>query len=301
MDFSGLVSGVREFWNFIWPPIICLVMLLAIARFVAGGTCLRIWTWLKTHKPEAAVQLSIAKTLKHFGADKLLPFAIAFCLLFVLDMVRAVVVVAGAAVSPQVVYRYDVWLGQRIHDEQFGCLWLYYGEPRLDALQNHIGRTLSQEETLNRTSRLLTNVRDWEEQGGEAAVAFSACKFLIVWATFWAILEGVREKTLLKPGLRLLICLVVLVGAGTIFFFRQIWAVDQAESARVSAAEVLMVQRVNESHDVAYGCRGELTPEQASALDMLVSRDEPRHWWEFRAFDWYYARWIWSQVAGRTP
>ena len=304
MDFSGLVKAVREFWDFIWPPVICLAMLVIIARVVAAGTVARIWTWVKIAKPKPESQLAAAKTLKHFGVDKLVPFALAFCLLFALDMVRATVVMAGDAMSPKLVYPYDIWLAQRANDDRFKCLWMYYGDfPKLSEFQNHMDRTLTEEEARDKNSRLLISMGQWEEQNGKAAASFAACKFFIAWALLWATLEMVKEKTVWKPVSRFLICLAVFLIAGTVFFFRQVWAVDQSESARLAAVEVLMAQKVNKDYN--FITCSKLSDDMEANFEKVVGNDRRsllsdgvRRWWEVRAFDSYYLRWIRFQLTG---
>jgi hypothetical protein len=130
-------------------------------------------------------------------------------------------------------------------------------------------------------------------------VAFSACKFFLIWAVLWTIVEIVRTRTVLKPGSRLLACLIVFTVAGALFFFRHIWAIDQAESSRVSAAEVFLAQK-----SASGTCRKMTDDEQKTFDEMKESyestflRDGRQRWWEIRAFDSYYVRWVWRQVMG---
>ena len=88
MDFSGLVKGVQDFWDFIWPPIFCLVALVGITYHVAPLTFSKMLSKLATLRPTAQRQIQFVKVSKRFGFDKLLPIICAFFLIFALDVIR---------------------------------------------------------------------------------------------------------------------------------------------------------------------------------------------------------------------
>lgn len=58
MDFSGLVKGVQDFWDFIWPPIFCLLALVGITYYVAPLTFGRMLSKIATLKPTDKGQIS---------------------------------------------------------------------------------------------------------------------------------------------------------------------------------------------------------------------------------------------------
>lgn len=295
MDFSGLVRAVQDFWNFVWPPVVCLAILLGTIYAVAPSAASRVGTLLARLKPSPSSQLSAAKNLRRFGFDKLLPLLAAFCVLFLMDVARTMVVLVGDALPPSISYRYDLWFLQHASDERIPCLWAHFDDaPRLNELQNDVERTLSESEAVSKNSHLFENIRNWSEHSGKAHTAFSACKFFMAWALFWTLVEIVLTKRL-QRALFLVVCLAILLLAGTFFFFRHIWAIEQEQYARVEAAQVFLFQKPPRCHSIS--------ATQQSAYDEIVTdaqrtadQGKEHQWWTIRMFDAYYLRWIWKQV-----
>jgi hypothetical protein len=307
MDFSGLVKAVHEFWDFIWPPVICLVILLSIMRYLAIDTLKSIWERGARSRPTSAAQRSAYKTLKRFGLDKLLPIAAAFCLLFLMDVARTTVLEVGRALTPTISYRDDVWFAQHSRNVDVRCLWSYYGdEPTLTEFGEEIRQTLGEEKAVNKGASLLEEVNDWEARDGSAHVALSACTFFATWAIFWAAVEVFRTRKTPQPGRRLgrrlAGCLIVLAVAGGFFFYRQIWAADQAEFSRISAAKVFLAQK-----SAKPPCSS-MTAAQQKAFDEMVERERnnmrnagERRWWEIGGLTAYKIGWVWKQITGEHP
>lgn len=307
MDFSGLVKAVHEFWNFIWPPVICLVILLFTIRYVASGTVKSIWDWLARSRPASTSQRSAYKTLKRFGLDKLLPIAVGFCLLFLMDVSRTTVLGVGQVLTPTISYRYDIWFAQHSANSEVRCLWSYYGDaPSLGEFGDYIEQTLSEEKALNKGAGLLEGVSYWEAREGSAHTELSACTFFATWAIFWAAVEVFRTRKTPTPGRRLgrrlAGCLIVLAAAAGFFFYRQIWAADQAQFSRISAAKVFLAQK-----SAKPPCSG-MTEAQRKSFDDVVEREKidmrdsrERRWWEIGGLSAYKIGWAWRQLTGERP
>ena len=307
MDFSGLVTAVHEFWNFIWPPVICLVILLAIMRYLANDTLKSIWDRVARSRPTSAAQRSAYKTLKRFGLDKLLPIAAAFCLLFLMDVARTTVLGVGQALTPTISYRDNVWFAQHSNNEDVRCLWSYYGdEPSLAQFGGEIRQTLSEEKVVNKGASLLGDVNHWEVRDGSSHVALSACTFFATWAIFWAAVEIFRTRKTPHPERRLVRrlagCLIVLMVVGGFFFYRQIWAADQVEYSRIAAVKVFLAQK-----SARPPCSG-MTEAQQKAFDNVVEREKSamrnagqRRWWEVGGSTAHKIGWVWKQITGERP
>jgi hypothetical protein len=123
VDFSGLAKGVQDFWNFIWPPIFCLVALIGLCAYVAPTTLGRLVTLIEDLKPTNDRQIQLVKISKRFGFDKLLPIVCAFFLIFFLDVARNVVILGGQLLPPVISYNPSgILLGNR-SNPIVRCLW----------------------------------------------------------------------------------------------------------------------------------------------------------------------------------
>jgi hypothetical protein len=123
LDFSGLVKGVQDFWDFIWPPIFCLFALVGAANYVAPLTVSKVLAKLAAFKPDSKRQIQFVKVSKRFGFDKLLPIICAFFLIFALDVIRNIVVMGGQAIPPVITYTPSALVVENDTDSMIQCLW----------------------------------------------------------------------------------------------------------------------------------------------------------------------------------
>jgi hypothetical protein len=123
MDFSGLIKGVQDFWDFIWPPILCLVALIGITSYVAPLTFSKMFSKLTSLRPTDKRQIQFIKVSKRFGFDKLLPIICAFSFIFLLDVVRNIVVMGGQAIPPVITYTPSRLILENNSDMMIQCLW----------------------------------------------------------------------------------------------------------------------------------------------------------------------------------
>jgi hypothetical protein len=123
MDFSSLVKGVQDFWDFIWPPVLCLVALVGIASYVGPATFNRLLAKCGALRPTTDRQIQFVKASKRFGFDKLMPVICAFCLIFLLDVVRNVVVMGGQIIPPSITYQPAVIILDNESIPAVRCLW----------------------------------------------------------------------------------------------------------------------------------------------------------------------------------
>ena len=110
MDLSALIKGVQDFWNFIWPPVVLLIVLAALALAIAPGALAGIRDVVRAHLPDHATRLAAARNFRHFGFDKLTPVVGVFCLIFLLYVARNAVDAVGGALPLTVVEYPGVWL-----------------------------------------------------------------------------------------------------------------------------------------------------------------------------------------------
>jgi CheY-like chemotaxis protein len=294
VDFSGLVRAIQDFWNFFWPAAVCLVILLGIVRTVAPCSTAGIRTWLTRLRPDDQAQVSAFKVIKRFGVDKLIPIAVAFCLLFFMDVAKTIVISAGEALPPTIVYRYDLWFLKHSSDEGFSCLWAHFSDkPTLDGLQRDVERELGELEAKSKDSKAFESVNYWTQKGGTAQEGFSACKFFIAWAILWAVIESLVTKKSAHPLSAAAICVGVLAITSALFLFRDVWSIEQAEYSRLSAVEVVLFQEKP-------SCQ-EITEEQQAAYIKVIEdtariqMSENERWWRIQLFDSYYLRWLWRE------
>lgn len=219
MDFSGLVKGVQDFWDFIWPPILCLVALIGITFYAAPLTLSKMFSSLTRLRPTDQRQIHFIKVSKRLGFDKLLPIICAFFLIFLLDVVRNIVVMGGQAIPPVITYTPSRLIIENDTDSMIQCLWktrsesihlqqeatikaskspqeverlsqkdtdpshldMRYGFVNFEDITQIINAAVAEAEAQHKDSEPVKSLHYAEENTGTPHMVFSALKFLFIY------------------------------------------------------------------------------------------------------------------------
>jgi len=337
MDFSALVKGVQDFWDFIWPPILCLVALIGITSYVAPLTFSKMFSKLTSVRPTDQRQIKFIKLSKRFGFDKLLPIICAFSLIFLLDVVRNIVVMGGHVIPPVITYTPSRLILENNSDMMIQCLWKTRSESihlqqeatikaatspqeverlsRKDPDPNHvdtrygfvnfedisqlIDAAVADAEVQHKDSGPVKSLHYAEENTGTPYMVFNALKFLFVYTLILGFVELRRSSTRLRVVFRTVALLGVLLIGMFGYFLRYLRATENVED---------MKRYVAQTYPIGGSMHCDAFDDATSMdLDMLydktVSREKSRHerWWSLQFPDTKIITWSWKQIAGSRP
>lgn len=334
MDFSGLVKGVQDFWDFIWPPIFCLIALVGIAAYVAPQLLSRIWTKLIGLRPTDQRQIQFVKVSKRFGFDKLLPIICAFFLVFMLDIVRNIVAMGGQAIPPVITYSSTTLLLNSSHDVMVQCLWKTkeesihqqrkaatadaspraanaellspeeeerelenrYGTVGIYEIQEIIDAAAADARVQHKDSPPVLGLHHYEEEAGSAYMVFNALKFLFLYTIVIGFLELRHSKSHHRIVLRTILVLVILSLGMFGYFLRFL---------KMSQEVVGMTRYVAQVYPIkdSLNCKGfdeqtniDLDRIYEATIDHERSRRD--RWWSFQFPDTKIFTWSWDQIVG---
>jgi hypothetical protein len=297
VDFSGLVKGVQDFWNFIWPPVICLSLLLGIPALLAPSVLTAGLQRIERHWPDSPHQVTLFKFFKRFGIDKLVPVITAFVLIFLLDVLRNAVLFAGTALPPNISYDTNRLLLYHARDGDIRSLWFKTGKPAdFFRVQQQIEFVLGEAEAAHK-DRELHDVHYWSERAGRDYSAFGASKFFVLWSAIFCII-GIRKRA---PGRRpvlggVLMTLFFMVAAG-VFSIRFVYAIEQSFYAQTRLADTASIGSMPD-------CVGENNPCSAYQQMVEAMTNNPSyhaaHWWFISETDVIsYLRWLREQARNQ--
>ncbi|MEG9437407.1 hypothetical protein JAO29_14720 [Edaphobacter sp. HDX4] len=337
MDFSGLVKGVQDFWDFIWPPIFCLIALIGIPNYVAPLTFAKILAKLAALKPDNQRQIRFVKVSKRFGFDKLLPIICAFFLIFFLDVIRNIVVLGGQAMPPVVSYIPSAIVLENHHDSMIQCLWktrseaihlqqevatkaaaslkdahslalkdadpthidMRYGLVTFDDIAQLINTAVAEAEAQHKDSDIVKSLHRAEENTGTQHTTFSALKFLFVYTLTIGVIELRRSNTRPRVVVRTFLLLGVIVFGTLGYFLRYLKALED---------EHYMKRLVARTYPISGSMRCDAFDDQTNMdLDNLygkaMKRERSRYyrWWLLQFPDLRIVGWTWEQLKPPEP
>lgn len=289
MDFSSLVKAVQDFWNFIWPPVLCTLALIGIAYFEAPNWCRRVRGFLIAKKPSPESQIAFAKLSKRFGLDKLAPIVIAFTLLFVLSATRNVVLLLGSLVPIEVTNTPDLWIQSHSQDPRLADLWLSYGtNGNASALHQQIQRSVDEAKQKDANGSVISSFQYWKNIAGSDTEMFNACKFLVLWSILMLLLE-LRERRQPTRALgRCFVLVTVLLFAAACYVVLDIYALDQQQYAALDVAEVYKSPE-------AHNCETNSDPQcemYRKVMEAPSSYPADGRWWHIRFAPGWVLRWV---------
>jgi hypothetical protein len=337
MDFSGLVKGVQDFWDFIWPPIFCLIALVGIAAYVAPQLLNRLWTKLIGLRPTDQRQIQFIKVSKRFGFDKLLPIICAFFLVFMLDIVRNIVAMGGQAIPPVITYSSTTLLLDDSHDVMVQCLWKTreesihqqrraatkgpspqtanaeppspgeeerelenrYGTVGIYEVQEIIDAAAADARVQHKDSPPVLSLHHYEEEAGAAYMVFNALKFLFLYTIVIGFLELRHSAVRGRIALRTVLVLMILSLGVFGYFLRFLKMSQEVEGMRRYVAQVYPLKD-------SLNCKG-FDEQTAMDLDRLYEdtisheRSHRQRWWSLEFPDTKIFVWGWNQLKPPPP
>src|SRR4051794_19106198 len=100
MNFSEVQQSVQQAWDFTWPPVVLLAIMIGLVRFLAPSFYETIRNRLSAEAPS---RWSRARAvLHHLGISKLLPVIALFLIVFILFLTNSVVHLVGNAIPPRI-------------------------------------------------------------------------------------------------------------------------------------------------------------------------------------------------------
>ncbi|HXA18615.1 MAG TPA: hypothetical protein VN380_16595 [Thermoanaerobaculia bacterium] len=263
MNFAQIAAAVKDVWDFLWPPIALIVVLLAITRAVAPKTNVVLALWLRA-RLDSEHQARMNEIVDRVGLGKTLAATFIFIGVFALYVTATVSTVVGAAIPPNISYFPDRILARRISDDDAACIWSRY--PYTEGLRDAIdaarrdGHLKMVEEASN----------PWRESALAARRTFDAVKFLALWALAFAVAEAWRTRRFLRPAARAVIIMSLLSMLELIVFVHFLYCARQ--SVFTSVVDLTAIERVLGTCNE----RTRLTPDQKTAIDTMRRES----WWK---------------------
>jgi hypothetical protein len=232
MSFSEVQQSVQQAWDFTWPPVVLLFLMVALVRFLAPVTFSATWGRLLSEAPPGWTRVRVF--FHRLGVSKLLPVAFLFLIVFTLFLTNSAVHLVGNVIPPRISYRPDVVFARIIDEKRLACLWSFVPWSDFRDLQSIVSKRVHAEEKIDE------GVKHWSEERDTAYRRFDAAKFLAAWALFWGLWET-RIASLRR--LRLPFVVIVLVAGATLYFHGFRYALQQLQFAEKDAAIALWVNR----------------------------------------------------------
>jgi hypothetical protein len=335
MDFSGLVKGVQDFWDFIWPPILCLVALLAITSYVAPVLASNVLSRLLIWRPTDQRQIQLFKMSKRFGFDKLLPIICAFFLVFLLQVIRNVVVMGGQMLPPVISYDPSAILLENKDLYTVKCLWLTreeairqqraiavksttpqtpldasdtglaearkgylearYGAVTFSDLSQMIDSAAVEAETQHKDAPRVSGLKHSEGKIATANMLFCALKFLFVYTLIIGLLEIRRSPIQIRVARRTAMLLAVLVLGILGSFLRDLRTTEEAEREKIFIAEEYPKIGSMDCEGIDFDRRIDLNKSYESIATQEQSLR--RKWWTLRFPSTTIFTWTWKQIS----
>jgi hypothetical protein len=334
MDFSGLVKGVQDFWDFIWPPILCLVALVGITSYVAPLTFSKMLSKLTSFRPTDQRQIQFVKVSKRFGFDKLLPIICAFLLIFVLDVVRNIVVMGGQAIPPVISYTPSALVLKDNSDSMIQCLWktrsesihlqqeatikaaaspqeverlsrkdpdpthldTRYGFVNFEDITQLINAAVADAEVQHKDSEPVKSLHYAEGNTSTPHMVFCGLKFLFLYTLILSFIELRRSTTRPRVMLRTFIMLGVIFAGMFFYFLRYLRATENVEDMKRYVAQTYPIN--GSMHCDAFD--DQTSMDLDSLYEKAVSHEQSRHerWWSLQFPDTKIFTWSWEQLTG---
>jgi hypothetical protein len=276
MNFSEVQQSVQQAWEFTWPPVVLLVIMIALVRLLAPASYVAFQRRLSLELPSRWAR--VQAFLHHYGFAKLLPVAVLFMIVFTLFLTNSVLHLAGNSIPPRISYRPDIIFARAVDEKQLACLWSFFPWADVGSLQSIVNKRVEAEDKVD------DDVQNWREARDRAYRRFNAAKFLTVWALFWGIAE--RRRGRIRSG-RLAVALAVLASMVVIYLFGFLYALDQLQHAQKNAAIALWINK--KSCIDAAGHPLSLTSEQTE--QWLRKKTEGEAWRVHPPLEEYW-RWI---------
>lgn len=281
MKLSDITGAVRDLWEFVWPPVVLLTLLLAIAWFIARETSREVVARLRVESTDPAWLASLKPTLEGLGLTKLLPILGLFTIVFVLYVTRSMVLAAGHLIPPAIYYRSDVVIAKYMSNQELACLWRMF--PRDIGLGNI--RELAKKKAPRESEST-----SWSRRSVGLYGRINATKFLAVWALLLAAVEVTRHKSRGRTIARLFLVLGVCLFSAVVLLGLYLYTVEQSIHDEIRDLRALIFLEGN--------CSKPDQPSSALSAENLtyLERLQQEAWWGFHVDPWRYGRWIYQNL-----
>ena len=126
MDFSDIRTTIHDVWNFCWPPVLAVVVLLAVLRFVHPPTSRLVPSFLGFLHERADTVTRLRELLEPYGLSRMVPAILLIVVIAVLFLVNQIALGAASKLPPYVSYQPDVLLASRMRDNDKLLLFRRY-------------------------------------------------------------------------------------------------------------------------------------------------------------------------------
>lgn len=180
MEISDLTQSVRDLWNFAWPTIINLILIISILIYI----CPRVKTLLKLKIKDRhrrfLIRLKDSEALKLLGIPQMIPFLTLFAIIFLLFITQNIASVIGSFLPGRLSYNPTALLIHSVPPEELKQLWMKY--PQIQSVED-LEKILEvkYQEVFAQDENAL-GYGHWTQKLGRMAQLQSYLKFYALWA-----------------------------------------------------------------------------------------------------------------------
>ncbi|HEX7155059.1 MAG TPA: hypothetical protein VF618_26520 [Thermoanaerobaculia bacterium] len=278
MNFAEIKAAVRDLWEFVWPPIVLLIVLVLLARFVAPLRVERLRERLGGVIDREKIA-ALRTAAEQMGVATALPIATLFFLIFILYVTSTTVITFGSMLPPSIATSSEASLARSLGDADVACLWSRYSA---DGELLHLAELARAEGKVKTTSESLDY---WIDRRDRFGAAFDALKFIALWALVWAFAEGLASRAWGRALIRVLPALVLTLFAVVASIAMYLFASQQIVHARAADLRTLLASAP---------CTPAVTLSNVQATELAALRRDEL--WSLESSSFSYARWFMDNI-----
>ena len=181
MEFTFLTRFIREVWEFTWPPVFNVIVLLGIAWWIVPAVMRQIIDWCRSQLMATQLTSDSAYTLlKRFELLKLVPVVATFSVVFALFLVQEVVLGVGYWIPGHVQFDVASDFVRNAEPAHVAELWARFpGAKNLGELVLLLSRYATHGQVDDVVKNSLSNL---DEKIKNAYFRISTVKFYALWA-----------------------------------------------------------------------------------------------------------------------
>ena len=238
MNFSSILQAVSQGWDFVWPPCVLLLVLVALLRILAPLTYKDFVALLQRLSER---QRTFVAILRLYGLRRLLPAIDAFLIIFVLYLVQHLAPAIGNALPGHLVYDDEsMWVS--LSDQgSLVCALAAMPGANLDTLEQEIKvKERTMQSKLGAAGNVQIFDNGYSDRRFSATLqAFNLCKALILYLLLLAGYEAIRKKKRARTLGYLFPILVLLTVTAAFFVEKHVYVWEQGRYALLNDARIL--------------------------------------------------------------
>ncbi len=298
MNFSSILQAIREGWDFVWPPCVFLLILVALLRIIAPVT---FQDFVRVVRIGSERQRTVVALLRVYGLRRFLPAIDVFAILLVLYVVQQLVPAIGQALPGIVVYDDSAMWIRMNRSANVACALALVPGATLNTLEREIE---IKEKSLQSKQGSGAGPEFFYTPGAEKRMdttlrEFNLCKALIAFSIFaWGFELVRRKKAKTAPKRRLaaalaypLLVLAALVFIAVFLLEKQAYEWQQKDFALLDDAQVIA--------DLEGTSCGKVPENQRDAIYRTLLMEQSLRSdaipWRVEFIDFYY-RWLRTHV-----